>query len=162
MCENTARTISFIGVTENLREILLLDIITRTLGIETVGGIMDPLIERNTIIPAKRSEIFSTYTNNQSGVLIQVYEDKHARIKENNLLGTIELSGISKPTPLGVPEIEVTFDIDAHENLNVTVNDKVTGESGSIYMTDWKGCTLKETRLKFPVQRRHRGSKSVR
>ena len=120
------------------KDVLLIDVTPLSLGIETKGGIMTKLIERNTAIPTKRSEVFSTAEDNQPSVLIQVYQGEREFARDNKPLGTFELTGIA-PAPRGVPQIEVTFDIDANGIVHVSAKDKGTGKEQSMTITGGSG-----------------------
>src|SRR5205807_446221 len=127
----------------DVKDVLLLDVTPLSLGVETMGGVMTKLIERNTTIPTRKSETFSTAEDNQTAVDIHVLQGERELARDNRSLGRFRLEGIP-PAPRGVPQIEVTFDIDANGILNVTARDKATGREQKVTITDTSGLSKEE------------------
>ncbi|CAL1139161.1 unnamed protein product [Cladocopium goreaui] len=131
------------GKDSPLKDIVLLDVTPLSLGLETAGGVMTRLIERNSTIPTNKKQVFSTYSDNQPAVTIQVYEGERSMTRDNRLLGSFNLDGIP-PAPRGVPKIEVAFDLDSNGILNVSAADQTTGKSNKITITNEKGRLSKD------------------
>ena len=126
-----------------VKDVLLLDVTPLSLGIETLGGVFTKLIERNTTIPTRKSEVFSTAADSQTSVEIKVYQGERAMASDNRLLGVFQLVGIP-PAPRGIPQVEVTFDIDANGILNVTAKDRATNNEQKITITSSSGLSKEE------------------
>src|SRR5690606_5909362 len=143
------------------KDVVLLDVTPLTLGVETLGGVMTPLITRNTTVPTSKSEVFSTAQDNQTQVQIHVLQGERPMAKDNKSLGTFNLDGIP-PAPRGVPQVEVTFDLDANGLLTVTAKDKASGESQSITISGSTGLSNEEIdRMKEEAEKNAEEDKKV-